>query len=106
MPTGIDLEARDRWFSQVIGISPKIALRTPGAEARPQIQSDQDKAALRSLLSKDIPPTGATDLYFGRTASVRGRHPWQGGPLAAINRRVFGADQRKYVGYFSRSSGR
>ena len=31
LPTGIDLEARDRWFSQAVGMSPKMVLRTPGA---------------------------------------------------------------------------
>jgi hypothetical protein len=31
LPTGIDLEARDRWFSQAVGVSPKMVLRTAGA---------------------------------------------------------------------------
>jgi hypothetical protein len=31
LPTGIDLEARDRWFSQAVGVSPKMFLRTAGA---------------------------------------------------------------------------
>jgi len=112
LPTGIDLEARDRWFSQAIGMSPKMVLRTPGAGSlywfglrdkdgnyldggktyklsvpqpvpqklfwsitaydagtRSQIQTDQDKAALRSLVElKDVPQVGTTDLYFGPAA--------------------------------------
>jgi len=31
LPTGIDVEARDRWFSQAVGTSPKMVLRTAGA---------------------------------------------------------------------------
>ena len=31
LPTGIDVEARDRWFSQAVGASPKMFLRTAGA---------------------------------------------------------------------------
>ena len=31
LPTGIDLEARDRWFSQAVGMSPKMVLRVEGA---------------------------------------------------------------------------
>ena len=31
LPTGIDVEARDRWFSQAVGVSPKMLLRTAGA---------------------------------------------------------------------------
>lgn len=31
LPTGIDLEARDRWFSQAVGMSPKMVLREEGA---------------------------------------------------------------------------
>ena len=93
LPTGIDVEARDRWFSQAVGASPKMFLRTAGAGSlywlglrdkdgayldggktyklsvpqpvpqklfwsvtvydsgtRSQIQTDQDKAALRSLV--------------------------------------------------------
>jgi len=108
-PTGIDVEARDRWFSQAIAVSPKMFLRTAGAGSlywlglrdkdgayldgaksyklsvpqpvpqklfwsvtvydnatRSQIQTDQDKAALRSLVElKDAPTSGATELYFG-----------------------------------------
>ena len=98
LPTGIDVEARDRWFSQAVGASPKMFLRTAGAGSlywlglrdkdgayldggktyklsvpqpvpqklfwsvtvydsgtRSQIQTDQDKAALRSLVElKDV----------------------------------------------------
>lgn len=112
LPTGIDLEARDRWFSQAVGMSPKMVLRVEGAgslywlglrdkkgvylnggktyrlripqpvpqrlfwsvtvydsETRSMIQTSQDKAALRSLVElKDVPQTGATDLYFGPKA--------------------------------------
>jgi hypothetical protein len=31
LPTGIDIEARDRWLSQAVGVSPKMFLRTAGA---------------------------------------------------------------------------
>ena len=31
LPTGIDVEARDRWFSQAVAASPKMFLRTAGA---------------------------------------------------------------------------
>ncbi|MBL0373369.1 DUF1254 domain-containing protein [Rhizobium sp. KVB221] len=31
LPTGIDLEARDRWYSQAVGMSPKMVLRVEGA---------------------------------------------------------------------------
>jgi hypothetical protein len=112
LPGGIDIEARERWFSQAVGLSPKMALRTEGAGSlywlgrrdkdgayldggktyklsvpqpvpqklfwsvtvydaatRSQIQTDQDKAALRSLVElKDVPKTGTTDLYFGPKA--------------------------------------
>jgi hypothetical protein len=30
---GIDVEARDRWFSQAVGASPKMFLRTAGADS-------------------------------------------------------------------------
>jgi len=120
LPTGIDLEARDRWFSQAVGMSPKMVLRSPGAgslywlglrdkdgaylygdktyklsmpqpvperlfwsitvydaETRSQIRTDQDKAALRSLVElKDIPKTGTTDLYFGPSAPAGKEDQW------------------------------
>lgn len=31
LPTGIDLEARDRWFAHAVGMSPKMVLRVEGA---------------------------------------------------------------------------
>ncbi|HEU0059624.1 MAG TPA: DUF1254 domain-containing protein [Hyphomicrobiaceae bacterium] len=120
LPTGIDLEARDRWFSQAVGMSPKMVLRTPGAGSlywlglrdkggnyldggktyklsvpqpvpqklfwsvtvydaatRSQIQTDQDKAALRSLVElKDVPQVGASDLYFGPAAPEGKERQW------------------------------
>jgi len=119
-PTGIDVEARDRWFSQAIGVSPKMFLRTAGAGSlywlglrdkdgayldggktyrlsvpqpvpeklfwsvtvydsgtRSQIQTDQDKAALRSLVElKDVATSGATDLYFGPGAPAGKEGQW------------------------------
>ena len=120
LPTGIDLEARDRWYSQAVGMSPKMVLRVEGAgslywlglrdksgeyldggrtyrlripqpvpvklfwsvtvydsETRSQIQTKQDKAALRSLVElKDAPPTGHTDLYFGPKAPKGHEDRW------------------------------
>jgi hypothetical protein len=120
LPTGIDLEARDRWFSQAVGMSPKMVLRTAGAGSlywlglrdkdgayldggktyrlsvpqpvpeklfwsitvydaltRSQIQTDQDKAALRSLVElKDVPKTGTTDLYFGPSPPAGKEGQW------------------------------
>ncbi len=120
LPTGIDVEARDRWFSQAVAASPKMFLRTAGAGSlywlglrdkngayldgsktyklsvpqpvpqklfwsvtvydsatRSQIQTDQDKAALRSLVElKDVATTGATDLYFGPNAPAGKERQW------------------------------
>lgn len=120
LPTGIDLEARDRWFSQAVGMSPKMVLRTAGAgslywlglrdkdgayldggktyklsvpepvpqklfwsvtvydnRTRSQIQTDQDEAALRSLVElKGVPKTGTTDLYFGPNAPAGEGGKW------------------------------
>lgn len=120
LPTGIDLEARDRWFSQAVGMSPKMVLRTPGAGSlywlglrdgtgafldgsktyklsvpqpvpqklfwsitvydtatRSQIQTDQDKAALRSLVElKDTLKAGMTDLYFGPAPPAGQQGQW------------------------------
>jgi hypothetical protein len=119
-PTGIDVEARDRWFSQAVGASPKMFLRTTDAGSlywlglrdkagayldggktyklsvpqpvpqqlfwsitvydsgtRSQIQTDQDKAALRSLVElKDVATTGTTDLYFGPNAPAGTEGQW------------------------------
>lgn len=120
LPTGIDLEARERWFSQAVGMSPKMVLRTAGAgslywlglrdkdgayldggktyklsvpqpvpqklfwsvtvydnKTRSQIQTDQDKAALRSLVElKDVPKSRPTDLYFGPSAPAGKDGQW------------------------------
>ena len=44
---------------------------------RSQIQTDQDKAALRSLVElKNVPGTGATDLYFGPQAPAGKQDQW------------------------------
>ena len=44
---------------------------------RSQIQTDQDKAALRSLVElKNVATTGATDLYFGPTAPAGKEGQW------------------------------
>jgi hypothetical protein len=44
---------------------------------RSQIQTDQDKAALRSLVElKDVATTGATELYFGPTAPAGHEGRW------------------------------
>lgn len=119
-PTGIDLEARDRWFSQAVGMSPKMVLRVEGAgslywlglrdkagayldggktyrlslpnpvpaglfwsvtvydaRTRSQIQTDQDKAALRSMVEfKDGGETGTSDLYFGPEAPAGQEGHW------------------------------
>jgi len=120
LPTGIDLEAHDRWYSQAVGMSPKMVLRVEGAgslywlglrdkngayldggktyklsipqpvpqklfwsitvydaETRSQIQTDQDKAPLRSLVElKNVPTTGTTDLYFGPGAPAGQERQW------------------------------
>lgn len=119
-PTGLDIEARDRWFSQAIGASPKMFLRKPGAGSlywlgvrdergaylegdktyklsvpqpvpqklfwsvtvydtatRSQIQTDRDRAAVRSLVElKGVEPTGELDLYFGPKAPSRDPARW------------------------------
>jgi hypothetical protein len=110
-PTGLDLEARDRWFAQAIVASPamfrriegsgslywlglrdqsgayldggksyklSLPLPVPGklfwsvtvydAETRSQIQTDQDKAALRSLFELDnLAGSASADLHFSPT---------------------------------------
>jgi hypothetical protein len=106
--TGIDLEARDRWFAQAIVTSPAMFRRTQGAGSlywlghrdrtgayvdggktykltvplpvpaglfwsvtvydaatRSEVQTDQDKAALRSLFELKDLPGDSVDLYFG-----------------------------------------
>ena len=120
LPTGPDLEGRDHWFSQAVGVSPKMFLRTAGAgslywlglrdkdgnyldgsktyklsvpqpvpqklfwsvtvydaETRSQIQTNQDKAALRSLFElKDVSKTEPTNLYFGPQAPAGKEGQW------------------------------
>lgn len=110
--SGLDLEARDRWFAQAIVTSPAMFRRTAGAgslywlssmdasgayldggksykltipqpvpgklfwsvtvydtQTRSQVQTDQDKGALRSLFElKDVSKSEPTALYFGPTA--------------------------------------
>ncbi len=107
--SGIDLEARDRWFAQAIVTSPAMFCRSIGAgslywlgdrdakgafvngaktyklnvplpvpaglfwsvtvydaETRSEVQTPQDKAALRSLFElKDTGKAKSVDLYFG-----------------------------------------
>ena len=115
-----DIEARNRWMVQAIGVSPKVFLRTPGAGSlywlglrdkngayldggktyrlsvpqpvpqklfwavtvfdnatRSMIQTDQNKAELRSTIElKDVAATGATDLYFGPRAPAGKEGQW------------------------------
>jgi hypothetical protein len=119
-PSGIDLEARDRWFAQAIVTSPAMFRRTAGAGSlywmsvrdskgtfldggksykltipqpvpgklfwsvtiydtttRSQVQTDQNKAALRSLFElKDVPTNVPTDLYVGPTPPKEGESRW------------------------------
>jgi hypothetical protein len=107
--SGMDLEARDRWFAQAIVTSPAMFRRSIGAgslywlgtqdasgayldgghtykltvplpvpsslfwsvtvydaETRSEVQTPQDKAALRSLFElKDMNSTKSVDLFFG-----------------------------------------
>ena len=111
-PAGIDVQARDHWFSQATGASQVMFARDKNARSlywqgqrdkngafldggrtyklsvpqpvpqklfwsvtvydpatRSMIQTDQDKAALRSLVElKNVANTGSIDLYFGPTA--------------------------------------
>ena len=58
----------DRLFWSVTGYD---------AQTRSQVQTDQGKAALRSLFElKDVPKTGATDLYFGPQAPAGQEGRW------------------------------
>lgn len=119
-PTGLDLEARDRWFAQAIVTSPAMFRRNAGAgslywlgvrdatgayldggrsyklsvpqpvpgklfwsvtaydaQTRSEVQTDQDKAALRSLFElKDMPKTEPTELYFGPDAPAGKENVW------------------------------
>jgi hypothetical protein len=118
--SGIDLEARDRWFAQAIVTSPAMFNRSAGAGSlywlsdrdstgafldggktykltiplpvpdklfwsitaydsatRSQVQTDQDKAALRSLFElKDIASQSSVDLYFGPNAPAGQEGRW------------------------------
>jgi hypothetical protein len=118
--TGLDLEARDRWFAQADGMSPKMLLRSEGAgslywlgnrdttgpfldaaktykltvptpvpgnlfwsvtvydaQTRSQIETDQDKAALRSLIElKDLGDAKSVGLYFGPKAPKGNEGRW------------------------------
>ncbi|MCG7361427.1 DUF1254 domain-containing protein [Roseomonas sp. ACRSG] len=119
-PSGLDLEARDRWFAQAIVTSPAMfrrsagagslywlsardgtgafldggrnyRLRIPGpvpaklfwsvtaydAATRSQVQTEQDKAALRSLFElKDVSQNASTDLFFGPQAPAGHEQRW------------------------------
>jgi hypothetical protein len=119
-PSGIDLEARDRWFAQAIVTSPAMFNRRAGAgslywlsardnagawldggknykltipqpvpgklfwsvtiydtKTRSQVQTDQDKGALRSMFElKDVDTTRPLDLYFGPTAPAGQEGRW------------------------------
>lgn len=119
-PTGIDLEARDRWFAQAIVTSPAMFRRNAGAgslywlgardgtgayldggktyklsipqpvpgklfwsvtaydaQTRSEVQTDQDKAALRSLFElKDASKSEPTVLYFGPKAPTGQEGRW------------------------------
>jgi hypothetical protein len=47
------------------------------AQTRSQVQTDQGKAALRSLFElQDVPQTGTTDLYFGPQAPADQEGRW------------------------------
>ncbi|WP_413582258.1 DUF1254 domain-containing protein [Bdellovibrio sp. HCB288] len=119
--SGIDLQARERWFAQAIIASPAMFSRSPGAgslywlghsdskgayldggksyqlkvpypvpaklfwsvtaydaQTRSQVQSPQNKAALRSLFElRDIPEgTKEVTLYFGPKAPAGKENFW------------------------------
>lgn len=119
-PSGLDLEARDRWFAQAIVTSPAMFRRNAGAgslywlgardgtgafldggrnyrltmpgpvpgklfwsvtiydaQTRSQVQTDQDKAALRSLFElKDVAPGAPADLFLGPQAPAGQEGRW------------------------------
>ena len=119
-PSGLDLEARDRWFAQAIVTSPAMFNRSPGAGSlywqctrdssgafldggksyklavplpvpgrlfwsvtvydtatRSQVQTDQDKAALRSLFElHDLGSATSVDLHFGPSAPAGQEGRW------------------------------
>ena len=117
--SGLDLEARDRWFAQAIVTSPAMFRRTAGAGSlywlgtrdrsgayldggknyklpvplpvpaglfwsvtaydaatRSEVQTDQDKAALRSLFELKDVSGNAVDLYFGPNAPAGKESRW------------------------------
>jgi hypothetical protein len=118
--SGLDLEARDRWFAQAIVTSPAMFRRTAGAGSlywlgnrdmtgafveggktykltvplpvpanlfwsitiydagtRSEVQTSQDKAALRSLFElNDIAAAKSIDLYFGPKAPPGHENRW------------------------------
>jgi hypothetical protein len=118
-PSGLDVEARDRWFAQAIVASPAMFRRKVGsgslywlgcrdkdgafldsgktykltvpqpvpaqlfwsvtiydAATRSQIQTDQDKAALRSLFELKDKAGYAVDLHFGPKAPAGHEGEW------------------------------
>ena len=118
-PAGLDLEARDRWFTQAIVASPAMFKRKEGAgslywlglrdnkeqfldggktykltvpmpvpaklfwsvtvydnQTRSLIQTDQDRAALRSLFELKNASGKMTELYFGPKAPAGKEAQW------------------------------
>lgn len=118
-PSGLDLEARDRWFAQAIVTSPAMFNRNPGAgslywlgvrdksgayldggktykltvpmpvpnklfwsvtaydaETRSEVQTDQNKAALRSLFELKDQKGSMVELYFGPSAPAGHEGRW------------------------------
>ena len=143
--TGIDLEARDRWFAQAIVTSPAMFRRSAGAgslywlaardgtgawldggktyklsipqpvpgklfwsvtaydaQTRSEVQTDQGKAALRSLFElKDAKGPEATELYFGPTAPQGQEDRWiktQPGRGWFAYIRIYGPDKPAFDG--------
>ncbi|MGY8665835.1 DUF1254 domain-containing protein [Bradyrhizobium sp. UFLA05-109] len=118
--SGMDLEARDRWFAQAIVTSPAMFRRSAGAgslywmsvrddtgafldgaknyklampqpvpgklfwsitvydtQTRSQVQTDQDRGALRSMFElSDIKGTVPADLFFGPDAPQGNESHW------------------------------
>ena len=118
--SGLDSEARDRWFAQAIVASPAMFRRKPGsgslywlglrdstgayldggksyrlavpqpvpgklfwsvtvydAQTRSEVQTAQDKAALRSLFElKGVSSSAPTELWFGPTAPPGKQDRW------------------------------
>ena len=60
-----------------LGDAHRSRLSVPAPSERLQIQTDQDKAALRSLVElKDVPKSGTADLYFGLSAPAGKEGQW------------------------------